>query len=314
MKDFSETQQQLDTTCSARQIENERLWFEALQELLPDVLFRLDLKTNTIYSGGRGCAINELPEVLENFPDCVEDNLHPDDMEDLRCTVAGMKQGAIAPCDVRMDVAAGKARWHRHEYVLRYDAAGIPIEAIGRVIDVHEQKNLEERARVDTLTGCLRKETFEELCVEHLETEPNNPHVVFFIDVDDFKSVNENFGHATGDIVLQKIGERLRGVFVDIGAVGRVGGDEFAAIVSDVDDIEVLSAIAKDVVEAMNVTHEQGGRACHAAGSVGFACYPSDGDTYATLANNADIASYHVKDCGKNGFVRYNPSFLKGDL
>ncbi len=128
---------------------------------------------------------------------------------------------------------------------------------------------------------------------------------VFFIDLDRFKVINDTLGHDAGDHVLRQMGMHLQECVRATDTLARVGGDEFALIVEQFNDLQELNGIAQKLLTAMSrplrvATHEY-----RLSGSIGVAVYPKDGSDSSSLLKNADIAMYRAKASGKNTYQFY---------
>ncbi len=129
---------------------------------------------------------------------------------------------------------------------------------------------------------------------------------VLFFDLDHYKDVNDTLGHPAGDRVLVTIAERCLEVVRESDTVGRVGGDEFAVIVSDYPGVEELITLTNRLLSAIEkpITFDE--RDVHVTASIGVAVYPADGDDAETLWSHADLAMYRAKALGKNRFEFYS--------
>jgi diguanylate cyclase (GGDEF)-like protein len=135
-----------------------------------------------------------------------------------------------------------------------------------------------------------------------------------FLDLDGFKSINDTFGHKSGDILLKNVSERLTEFFEDdVGGDGktkvtiaRVGGDEFAAIVPNVESELAAKKIARHLIDILRFPFEVGGLRMSIGASVGVTRFPADGTTYEELLINADLAMYSAKKKGRNTFAFFD--------
>jgi len=129
---------------------------------------------------------------------------------------------------------------------------------------------------------------------------------VMYMDLDDFKPINDKFGHRAGDIALVVVSGRLKQMLRASDTVARVGGDEFVAIVTDLDSKLTAALVAEKLVVSCSQPMDVGGTECSVGVSIGIAFFPDDGIKGEELLRHADDALYQVKRRGKNGFAFYN--------
>lgn len=125
---------------------------------------------------------------------------------------------------------------------------------------------------------------------------------LIYIDLDRFKDINDRFGHDAGDEVLRSVAARLRGSLRESDTVGRIGGDEFVAIIKSVEDADALSWVAGKLVAACAQLHVFHGAHCAVTASVGVSIYPRHGLAAGALLKAADGAMYQAKAAGRNAF------------
>ncbi len=130
---------------------------------------------------------------------------------------------------------------------------------------------------------------------------------VVFVDLNDFKAINDTFGHAVGDAVLRAVGERLVGLLRAEDTVARHSGDEFT-ILARVEGQDGVEALILRLLEGLKDTVHVEGHDISVSASMGVALSPNDGDDSATLIKNADTAMYHAKEWGHNAWSRYEPA------
>jgi diguanylate cyclase (GGDEF)-like protein len=182
-----------------------------------------------------------------------------------------------------------------------------------------ERKRMEERlhhmATHDALTGLPNRQLFHDRLIHAIElsrrlsTQKNEKWelAVMLLDLDNFKSANDTYGHPLGDILLQSVTEQLRNCVRESDTVARMGGDEFTLIfenVSGADDAEVL---AKKVLATFDRPFELAGHEFRVTASIGISLYPRDGQDAETLLTHADIAMYRAKQF-KNMYRFYDDS------
>ncbi len=181
---------------------------------------------------------------------------------------------------------------------------------IGILTDITDNKTNEERVRrltfFDGLTGCLNKSTFIESVDALLEAEAEDKKsAVLFIDLDDFKKINDVLSHETGDQVLNYIGKVLTELLPPDAFIGRFGGDEFVIFKSDIEDMEEVHQLIYGILSIFQQKLEIESLRVHLTCSIGIAMYPEDGKDSAMLLKNADTAMYKVKENGKNSYSFY---------
>jgi diguanylate cyclase (GGDEF)-like protein/PAS domain S-box-containing protein len=168
--------------------------------------------------------------------------------------------------------------------------------------DITDRKALEEQlthqAFHDSLTGLPNRALFADRVTHALTRSRGDETIgVLFIDIDDFKTINDSLGHAAGDALLVEVAQRLRASLRPSDTPARLGGDEFAILVEDVDDPSGLVTVAERVLEALREPFDVGGAASHARASVGIAV-GRPGQSAGDLLRNADLAMYRAKAAG----------------
>ncbi len=124
---------------------------------------------------------------------------------------------------------------------------------------------------------------------------------VLFIDLDNFKDVNDTLGHAQGDALLVEAARRITAVLRESDTIGRFGGDEFAAVIAEVDDPVQVETTARRLLDTISSSYRLGAKEAHISASIGIALFPADGLDAASLIQHADIAMYGAKELGRNG-------------
>jgi diguanylate cyclase (GGDEF)-like protein len=158
----------------------------------------------------------------------------------------------------------------------------------------------QELARHDPLTGLPNRRKFFAELRDRLSLDSTAPFAVFMIDLDRFKSVNDLYGHRTGDEVLLAVANRLTETVQDRGIVARLGGDEFAVLLYPSDNIvEACARLAQQLVSVLREPVLVNNVLAETGGSVGIAIYPEDGVTAEELVHSGDCAMYHSKNQGR---------------
>jgi diguanylate cyclase (GGDEF)-like protein len=190
---------------------------------------------------------------------------------------------------------------------LRNEAGDIK-GAIGVAIDVTERKQSEDRlallANYDPVTGLPNRFLFGDRLTHamHAADRQDKRVALLFVDLDNFKTINDSLGHAAGDQLLKQVAGRLGAVVRSTDTVSRLGGDEFTVILEDiVNDAEAVR-VAAQILEQSVRPYAIGSREVYVTSSVGIAIYPQDGASVDVLLMNSDAAMYRAKENGRNGF------------
>jgi diguanylate cyclase (GGDEF)-like protein len=192
----------------------------------------------------------------------------------------------------------GRGRYNPVE-VKSADELGVLTQAFNAMAEEvkEEQAKLHRQANFDALTGLPnRMMAFDRINLEiHRARRSGQRFAVLFIDLDNFKNVNDTLGHAVGDELLVAIGVRVQGALRDADTVARLGGDEFLVLVPDVVSEVEVEKIAERLLQAVSEPRELHGRKVVILGSIGIAVYPDNGDSVELLMSNADNAMYQAK-------------------
>ena len=188
--------------------------------------------------------------------------------------------------------------------------------AVAFVRDMTEVRRMEERMRYqathDTLTGLKNRWTFSQLLQESLQQSQVNgePLALLLLDLDNFKSINDGYGHAAGDGLLQEVAKRLQAVLARRGTLARLGGDEFTVLLPNV-DVEQAHLWAQQVLAALSTPCHWGNVLLDFGASIGVAVSPYDAGDGATLLRYADMAMYRAKERGRGNYVFYEDSMRR---
>jgi len=184
--------------------------------------------------------------------------------------------------------------------------------------DITEIRQTQERlthlANVDVLSGLPNRGRVRQLLGEALRgaTSGNVPCAIMFLDLDGFKPVNDTFGHPKGDAVLRAVAKRLVDEVSSHGTVGRMGGDEFAIVISDAQSRRKVETLADRIIQSIKEPYMIDQTEIRIGVSIGCAFGPIDGATVDDLILKADLALYQAKDAGR-GCARYFSSELQSE-
>jgi diguanylate cyclase (GGDEF)-like protein len=177
------------------------------------------------------------------------------------------------------------------------------------------QEKITSLAMYDQLTGIPNRILFNELLERDIKLAYQNGQIIgiVFIDLDEFKSVNDILGHEIGDELIQQVSQRVSGTLHKEDTVARFGGDEFLLILNNFTDINDLDKRVAAILDLFSVPFILKGVEFFITCSAGVAVYPTDGEDSEQLLKNADMAMYNVKSKGKNAYSFSSP-LMKEDL
>lgn len=175
--------------------------------------------------------------------------------------------------------------------------------------DIQTQKEKEEKLQkevhIDALTGAYNRKGIITHIEELLRQNPEAICACVSLDIDNFKEVNDTFGHLYGDAVLSETAKKIQKLCRSDTLIGRLGGDEFVAFFPRLQSEEVLMHAAERLQAALVNTYTSGSHMVKTSVSMGISFYPRHGTTFTELYDKADIAMYHCKRNGKNGWTVY---------
>lgn len=198
------------------------------------------------------------------------------------------------------------ARWHRLELEHQHGQMDSQQDVIATLIDIHDRKLRELRhvqeSLSDALTGLLNRRGLQ----QKLHDIGNAPYSLFYIDLDGFKPINDSYGHAAGDTLLQNIANTLKHDIDDRAVAARLGGDEFILVMPQHISEQYCQRVAQRIVQLLSVPIELPQRDTVAvSASVGVARAPADGASLDNLLACADAAMYLAKKRGRSRWIRY---------
>ncbi|MBN8770571.1 MAG: EAL domain-containing protein [Thiobacillus sp.] len=240
---------------------------------------------------------------------CWRHLVHPDDFAEFDRNIAYLAPGQRSECELRILAKDGAVHYIR-AYTLAMEAADDQAgnRLYGACQDITERRQAEARieflAHHDVLTGLPNRVLLRDRFEQALARAQRSQKLVamLFLDLDNFKRVNDTLGHVAGDQLLLEAVKRLTHSTRDSDTISRQGGDEFILLLNEIPDMETVERVAADILRLLAEPVEINGHAMNASCSIGIAMYPQDGSDFDSLLQKADTAMYNAKDAGRNTY------------
>jgi diguanylate cyclase (GGDEF)-like protein/PAS domain S-box-containing protein len=250
------------------------------------------------------------PEDSRGLP--LLDFVHAEDRVQVQQVLQQPRQlGAVQSLEFRLDISN---IWCTATWIQTQPEQASGTTTVVVLVDSTLQHQQSERlwamAHTDLLTGLPNRNLFQDRCHQALTLAKRHDSgaALLWIDLDGFKAVNDSLGHAAGDALLQQVALRLKNRMRDIDTVARIGGDEFAVVMTDVSDAQAAEQIAQVLVASLRNTFDLPQGATQISASIGIALYPQHADTVEALMGCADTAMYVAKRGGKDRIQTWNDS------
>ncbi|HZP30134.1 MAG TPA: PAS domain S-box protein [Acidimicrobiia bacterium] len=294
---------------TARKVAEQR--FQAAFDRAPAAMAIVDLEGRYVQANDTTASMLGLPPA-EVIGRRWLDFVHPDDAERVATSGLRIALGEIdsAPDELRIVRPDGSVIWAYGDAALLRDANGAPGFVLGLMADITARKQLEEQleheAAHDPLTGLPNRLLFRRLAEQDAAraARQGSRLGIVYLDLDGFKHVNDTYGHAAGDELLVRVGERLRGSIRTGDTVARLGGDEFALLCADPAGADETYQIARRCIDAIAVPYRIGVHQVDVGASAGVAVHEGRGCDVDALLNDADTALYRAKADGKGRVER----------
>lgn len=306
----------LDITIRKQAQEELRLSLERYQIIMnqtTDIIFEWDIQGNQILVSSNwekkfGYSLSQM-----NFEESFNHSpkLHPEDQPKLIRATKQIKSGTeYVEIELRILDKSKQFRWCRIRATTQYDDQKHPIKSVGIIVDIDSEKKhihqLKRQALRDPLTNLFNKLAIRKEIEKRLELFADHPHALMILDLDDFKNVNDQFGHLCGDTILTETGKLLTGLFRSSDLIGRIGGDEFLIFLEDIHHKKDITHKVTELIHLFQSLSANENKEISISCSIGIALYPQDGKDFITLYQNADYALYQTKKHGKNNFSFYS--------
>ncbi|MCR4924306.1 MAG: diguanylate cyclase [Lachnospiraceae bacterium] len=244
------------------------------------------------------------------------DMLHQDDQDLVKdITKRAMAGDSKFMTEIRIKDLSGDYCWYKLTGIFVRNSKGNVDKVLGNIQNSNEEiakeQILRNKAESDLLTGLLNKVTMEDSVDKIIRERPYGIYYFYIVDLDNFKAVNDNLGHSTGDNVLTDVSGKLSRVFSEFDYIGRIGGDEFAVLLVIPENMSnnasnLVEVKAKAICDAIRNTYTDGLVRIEVSASVGISMYKRDGYSYQELYKHADQALYMSKKNGKNQYNFYD--------
>ena len=299
-----------------------------LTDAMPVGLLQLDTDRNVVYNnarlleilhgsskpdhlspGPRSAEYGEQPKTSSVTADVLLSTLVDEGMEAFETALERVLHEGVDQ-DVEVDIVLRSGMWRRALMSIRalLRQGGEVGGAITCVLDITDsaraRQELERRATFDALTGCHNRSSILGILQRELEQDEPRMTGVVYVDLDEFKPVNDTLGHAAGDELLALVAERLKIASRTEDDVGRLGGDEFIVLLRDIPDPEVAMQVAHRVSTSLGGKFELSAGTIELRASVGVTCRDCEGITADELVKRADEAMYQSKSQGLGRPVR----------
>ena len=291
--------------------ESEEL-YRVVENFTNMVIFDMSIKNDTIRYNenfeemfGYKPRFFKFSELVENYAAIV----YEDDLPMIDKMLNAIPVAECGSAEFRCISPFGYCIWMRIEYNKLHGEDGQVQRIVGRLTNIDDEKKKFQRLRLaaerDSLTGLLNRKTAEGQIRAALAGGGGGLHALFIIDVDDFKSINDGFGHIEGDRVLMAIAKAMEEFFRGSDIIGRLGGDEFVVLLKDIPSIDVLKTRAA----GLRALFSKIGGSCslpgHISASFGVSVASGGRKSFEELYREADEALYRAKAEGKNGYHIY---------
>jgi diguanylate cyclase (GGDEF)-like protein len=306
-----------EQNATERELRRQSEVFQTLVDNIPGgvTLFGADLRL-LVYNQEYARLLNFPPELFEDNPT----------LERFFRFNAERGEYGHGDAEVQVQQLLDRARLHLPHQFTRtrpdgsiLDVRGLPL-ADGSFVtiytDVTEQHRaveaIERLAHRDALTGLANRYTLEARLDQLVADARRHDRrlAVMFLDMDNFKTINDTLGHGVGDQFLQAIATRLNATVRDNDIVARLGGDEFVVVLADLEDPQDATSVAAKIIDSLRQPISVDRHALRASVSIGICFYPEDGKDRGALMQSADIAMYHAKNAGKGVFHFFDAAMM----
>lgn len=279
-----------------------------------DVVWEYNPKTKNFFASDKWLEITEFDisnrSIKDFFLESVPEKYRHEMVNNIRKHINGYTE--YFRSEFKMISVSGNEKWILIKGKALTDKKGNVLQYTGTLTDSTNIRNAEERIRklayYDSLTNLPNRNTFMKELNQQLGKciKDNTSSAVLFIDIDDFKKINDSLGHNAGDLLLQKVGLCMSKLIRHNDIVCRFGGDEFLILIRNVRNKEELTEYAKNILNIFEKNFELEGNKIFITATIGISMFPDDGENTNIILKNSDTAMYYAKENGKNKFAFYN--------
>ena len=291
----------------------------ALMHILPVAIIHVDLRWECVYANEKWYEFSGLSKeetLKEGWVDAL-DSKNIDDV--LTQLMAALQRGERFHTELKIVSPLGQSRWVDFDTQVLYNRNGAIQGFLGTFTDITEQLNYNDRLRhaaeYDMLTGLANRGLFQNRLQQafYLSERDGLDINIVFIDLDDFKVINDTLGHNTGDTLLKHLSRRLRSTLRRSDTIARFGGDEFVILLAPIEKPKDLAYIADKIVNNIAQPYTIDERSVTVTASVGIATGNYQNSSPEQLLKKADAALYLAKEKGKNNAQQFNSDLDEKD-
>lgn len=294
-----------------RRLERSEERYRLITEATNDGIWEYDYISRTRFISDRWRELLEISEEQIRERDTFNDFIHPDDRERFKKCLDEHQAGLTDhyQCEYRLKMGNGEYRWFLGRGKAVIDQNGQLSRVTGSDTDIHSlkeyQSRLHELAYYDPLSGLPNKLSLVERMSRHFAGGAEGQTALLFMDIDNFKYINDTMGHTFGDLVLRKVSERLVACSGQETLFFRLGGDEFVILLLQQETDDEIKKYAEQLLQSLEEPFLIHDSSVHISASIGVAKYPQAGRNVEELLMNADVAMYKAKEKGKGSYVIY---------
>jgi len=294
--------------------------FRLVSRATSDAVYDYDVQTGEIWwSDTYYARFGELPEAVPRVEEW-SSRIHPADLGRVAASLKHALGGGDAEWQAQYRYRRGDGSYALviDRAFIQRDGTGHALRVVGGMLDMSERENYEERlayrATHDALTDLPNRQLLQDRLQQALLNAQRygRDGVLIFVDLDDFKLVNDTLGHSAGDLVLCEVAQRLRTVARETDTVARFGGDEFVIILTEQLGDAGAAEVIRRINDALSRPIDTGSSQQTLTASIGWCRFPEAGTDVETLLKHGDLAMHQAKRQGRNRAVPFQNEFVDG--